>query len=92
MGTATHFVSYCREEPFDQLVSALDVFVNLSGSNPGTVFFWIDLFSLDQHTILETITQDWLQESLPSAIGCVVCGVLLIVFVVAAVAVCLLFG
>ena len=69
VGKATHFVSYCQEEPFDQLVSALDVFVNLSGSNPGTVFFWVDIFSLNQHTSFVTITQDWLSTSLPSAIG-----------------------
>ena len=69
VGTATHFVSYYQEEPFDQLVSALDVFVNLSGSNPGKVFFWVDIFSLNQHTSFVTITQDWLSNSLPSAIG-----------------------
>ena len=69
VGPATHFVSYCQDEPFDQLVSALDVFVNLSGSNPGKVFFWLDIFSLNQHTSSVSITHDWLRNSLPSAIG-----------------------
>lgn len=69
VGPSTHYVAYCQDEPFDQLVSALDVFVNLSGSNPGQVFFWIDIFSLNQHTCFATITQKWLQKSLPAAIG-----------------------
>jgi hypothetical protein len=67
-GKGTHFVSYVRDEPFVELVSALDVFVNLHSLNPGRVFFWLDIFSLNQHTSFVAITQDWLTNSLPMAI------------------------
>ena len=69
VGRGTHFVSYVRNEPFVELVSALDIFINLSGLNPGRVFFWVDIFSLNQHTSFVDITQDWLTNSLPRAIG-----------------------
>ncbi len=69
VGVATHFVSYVRSDPFEKLISALDVFVNLSGANPGRVFFWIDIFSLNQHSADSNVTQDWLTTSLPTAIG-----------------------
>ena len=69
VGTATHFVSYVRSDPFEKLISALDVFVNLSGANPGRVFFWIDIFSLNQQSADANITQEWLTSSLPTAIG-----------------------
>ena len=39
VGPATHFVSYVRDDSFVHLVSALDVYINVSNSNPGRVFF-----------------------------------------------------
>ncbi|KAK3232825.1 hypothetical protein CYMTET_56849 [Cymbomonas tetramitiformis] len=55
-GNATHFVSHAWSNKFRDVVSALRAFTNLQanipGQEPAPVFFYMDIFAINQHQVL----------------------------------------
>jgi len=68
IGKATHYVSHAWDAPFAELVSALDVMITSQTLNPALVFFWIDIFSLNQHTENEEDSKELVEIATRDAI------------------------
>ena len=69
VGMATHFVSHAWRYEYQQLVSALELFsVEQSNGASDNVFFWIDIFTIDQHAAAN-LSSDWFMTAFKDGVA-----------------------